>query len=356
MPDMLLLVGCLARDGAPGAIRLYDLDVAAARATLRETAPLANPSFLALSADRRRLYAANETLDGSLVAFAFDPATHRLTASAGQPTHGDFPCHIGFDRTGHLAFVSNFGLGAKMSVAARSFALMPLDGDGYPMPAAGTARHAGSGPALPYQDGPHAHCAVVSPDNRFVLVTDFGTDEVVTYPFDAERRMLGFAAGVCRLPPGSAPRTLAFAPDGVTAYVSLEMSSQLATLAWGRETGTLTLQSVTSTLPQGIAGPNYPAELRLAPDGRHAFVANRGHDSIAVFALDGETRLAACYPTGGSWPRCFDLTTSGSHAVVANQKTGDIRLFTVDAATGTLSGGALIVETAEPAFVGIADL
>jgi len=353
MATDVLLVACLA-DGALGSVRVYDLDVAGNGARLFASATLANPSFLALS-PAGCLYAADETPDGSLAAFRLDLAAQRLAPLGSIATEGDFPCHITFDRTGRFAFVSNFGRRAAAAPSAQSVAVVPLGGDGRPLRAVSAVRHAGSGPAQPYQDGPHAHCAMVSPDNRFVLVADFGIDAIVSYCFDTATGHLGPTAGTCRMPPGSAPRTLVFSPDGAKVYASLELASALAWLTFDPATGALTLGGTSSTLPSGAAGPNYPAELRLSPDGRFAYLGNRGHDSIAVFALDDATpRLLACHPTGGSWPRCLALTPDGGHLVVANQKTGDIRLFAIDPASGLLAGGSEIARAPSPAFVGVA--
>jgi 6-phosphogluconolactonase len=259
---------------------------------------------------------------------------------------------VSFDQTKRFAFVSNFGRGAARSAAAQSVAMLPID----PAlrPATATARHNGSGPRLPHQDGPHTHCAVVSPDNRFVIVADFGTDEVLAYPLDADSGKLGLATA-CRLPPGSAPRTLAFAPDGRTLFASAELASSLATLDWDAMSGRLTLRAMTSTLPAGTTVANYPAEIRLSPNGRFLYLGNRGHESIAVFSIgEGDPRLVGAYPVGGSWPRCLCLTEDGDALIVANQRTGELVLLATDPGSGALAPGKVIAHAAEPVFVGLA--
>jgi 6-phosphogluconolactonase len=221
-----------------------------------------------------------------------------------------------------------------------------------------TKRHAGLlGPKRPKQDRPHAHCTLLSADNRFALVSDFGLDTIFVYPFDAAKGTLGPAVTACRLPPGSAPRTLAWRPDGATLCASLELSSELARLSFDANTGALSIEGIASSLPAGADVENFPAEVRVSPDGRFAYLGNRGHDSIAVFAVDAQTpKLIATHSTGGSWPRCLDLTPGGRHLIVANQISGDIRLFDIDTHTGTLSGGHEIARAPAPTFVAAVEL
>jgi 6-phosphogluconolactonase len=354
MARTLLLIGSLSVDDAPGFIRICDFDAARGTVSELETAVLQNPSFLALPAGGRTLYSVDEVVDGALCAYALDSRTGKLTAAGRVKSHGDWPCHIRLDRTGRYAFVANFGQWDAASEGAQQLAVVPLGTDGVPHAASTTRVHTGTlGPNKPKQDRPHAHCTLVSGDNRFAIVTDFGFDSIFVYPFDAGTGRLG-EARACRLPPGSAPRTLAWGPDGKTIYASLELSSGIAKLSFYPDTGTLSVIGIASSLPAGTSVENFPAELRVSPDGRFAYLGNRGHESIGVFALDGDTpRLIAAHPTGGSWPRCLSLTPDGQHLVVANQLSGDIRLFSIDRQTGLLSGGAEIARAPAPAFVDV---
>jgi 6-phosphogluconolactonase len=357
MSRTLLLIGSLGNDDGPGFIRVSDFDTKRGATRELATAPLQNPSFLALGPERDRLFSVDEVVQGNLVAYKLDRESGALSVAGRAQTHGDWPCHINFDRTGRYAFVTNFGQWDAASEGARQFAVMPIGADGSPLPASATVGHTGTlGPRRPKQDRSHAHCTVVSPDNRFVLVTDFGYDCVFVYPFDATNGSLG-APNICKLPAGSAPRTLALAPDGVTVYASLELSSGIAKLSFDPANGMLAVRSIASTLPGGTTVENFPAELRLACGGRFAYVGNRGHESIGVFALDADVpRLVATQPTGGSWPRCIAVTPDDRNLIVANQMSGDIRQFAIDPDSGTLSGGAEIARAPAPAFVGVVEV
>lgn len=354
MSRTLLFAGCLGSEQQRPAIRVYDFDAAACVATsIFETSEVDAPSFTAIDTAARRVYVASETSDGSIVAFDLDARTGRLSEIGRQSSRGDSPCHIGVDRTRRFAFVSNFAPGTARSATAQSLAVLPVN----PAlkSATTTMRHEGSGPVRPHQDNPHAHCAVASPDNRFVLVSDFGTDEVICYPFDQESGRLSPPAGVCRMPPGSAPRTLSFAADGRTVFVSAELKSSVATLNWDAATGHLGVRAMDSTLPPGVSIANFPSEILLRHDGRFLYVGNRGHESIAVFSVsESGLRFAGAYPSGGSWPRFFCQSDDGNAVVVANQKTGEIVLFAADPDTGALAMRGVIARAAAPAFVGLA--
>jgi 6-phosphogluconolactonase len=357
MTRTLLLIGSLGNDDGPGFIRVSDFD--ARNGSTQEIASVAlqNPSYLALAPEGDRLFSVDEVVQGSLAGYSLDRASGALSFAGRAATRGDWPCHINFDRTGRYALVTNFGQWDAASEGAQQLAVIPIGTGGSPLPARATARHTGTlGPRRPKQDRPHAHCTVVSPDNRFVLATDFGYDCIFVYPFDAATGLLG-PASACPLPPGSAPRTLALAPDGVTVYASLELSSEIAKLSFDPVRGALTLLGIASTLPAGAAVENFPAELRLACGGRFAYVGNRGHESIGIFALDGELpRLVTTQPTGGSWPRCIAVTPDDRSLVVANQMSGDVRLFAIDPNSGALSGGAEIARAPAPAFVGVVNV
>jgi 6-phosphogluconolactonase len=357
MTRTLLLIGSLGNDDGPGFVRVSDFDARNGSTRELATVPLQNPSFLALGPERDRLFSVDEVVQGNLVAYKLDREIGALSFAGRAATRGDWPCHINFDRTGRYAFVTNFGQWDAASEGAQQFAVIPIGADGSLLPASATVRHTGTlGPRRPKQDRAHAHCTVVSPDNRFVLVTDFGYDCVFVYPFDAATGSLGIASA-CQLPAGSAPRTLALAPDGMTVYASLELSSEIAKLSFDPARGTLTVRGIASTLPAGTTVENFPAELRLARGGRFAYVGNRGHESIGIFVLDGDVpRLVATQPTGGSWPRCIAVTPDERSLVVANQMSGDIRLFAIDPESGALSGGAEIARAPAPGFVGVVEV
>jgi len=323
--------------GESDGIYVYRMDPDSGALTLAHTASgVVNPSFLALDPRQRHLYAVSEVQEtggqagGAVSAFAVDPATGALTYLNQQPSHGTDPCHLTVDRTGRFVLVANYSSG--------SAAIFPIQADGRLGPATDVVQHAGSSVNPRRQQGPHAHSINVDPANRFALVADLGLDKVLVYRLDLDRgKLIPNDEPSAPLRPGAGPRHLAFHPSARYAYVINELDSTLTTFAYDETRGTLReIQSV-STLPEGFAGTNYPADVHVSPSGRFVYGSNRGHDSIVAFAVDAETGRLTCVghePTQGQVPRNFALDPTGTYLLAANQRTDTVVTFRIDQRTG----------------------
>jgi 6-phosphogluconolactonase len=139
--------------------------------------------------------------------------------------------------------------------------------------------------------------------------------------------------------PGAGPRHFAFHPNGRYAYVINELQSTVTGFAWNAKAGVLKEIQTITTLPAGFSGENYTAEVVVHPSGRFLYGSNRGHDSIAVFAIDSKGMLKAVEqtPTQGKTPRNFNIDPTGSHLFAANQNTNNVVVFRIDTKTGRLS-------------------
>jgi 6-phosphogluconolactonase len=338
---------------AEPAIHQLELDAATGELNfVRATSGLANPSFLAFHPGRAYLYAVSEVADfqgkqtGAVAAFAIDEKTGALTLLGRQPSEGEGPCHLTLDPEGRHAFVANYGSGTA--------AVLPVGRDGRLSPATSVVRHSGSSAVAGRQDGPHAHSIDLDPARRLVLVADLGLDKLMAYRFDPVRGLLAPAASpFAALPPGSGPRHVALAPGGGFVYVVNELSSRVAAFAFGGAREALRSLGEVSTLPPGHTGENYPAEIAVSRDGRFLYVSNRGHDSIAAFAVEtgGGLRPLGHTPTGGRWPRHFSLEAGGRFLLVANQRSDSVVVFRVDPATGALTPTPGKVSVEQPACV-----
>ena len=313
-------------------------------------AEVRSPSFLAIHPGRRFLYAVNESggsgkSGGAVSAFAIDEGTGKLSLIDEESSRGDGPCHIAVDAAGKNVLIANYGGG---SVAA-----LPISGDGKLGPAATFIQHRGSSVDPGRQKGPHAHAIVLDARNRFALAADLGLDKVIVYRFDPARGSLE-AAGDAGLKPGSGPRHLAFHPDGRRIYVINELSSTLTAFRYDAERGALQDIGTVSTLPEGHSGRNSTAEIVVHPSGKFVYGSNRGHDSIALFALDAESgmpRLVECRPTGGKTPRNFTVDASGRWLLAANQDSDTITVFRIDPATGKLTREGDALEAPAPVCI-----
>jgi 6-phosphogluconolactonase len=295
---------------------------------LGHTAEVPNPSFLALSADRRVLYAVSETEpDGAAAAFGLaDPAAPRLLGAPVR-VHGGAPTHLAVHQ-GHLLTANYAGPG--------SVTVLALGRGGALGAVRSVLEHEGDGPVRDRQEAPHAHAVVPDPTGRWVLTVDLGTDSVRVCELDREtgeleiERELGLRSGV-------GPRHLAFHPDGGHAYIVNELDSVVTVCRWDADKGSLRPLAGTRVLPAGTEGGNQPSEVVVSPDGRFVWVANRGHNSIAVLTLDasGERlELRDTVDCGGDRPRHLTLDPSGTRLYAANERSGGVAWFDIDPADG----------------------
>ena len=319
-------------------------------AALGLAAETVNPSFLVVHPNGRFLYAVNEVGNykgpnsGGVSAFSIDHATGKLTLLNQVASRGADPCYITVDRTGNYVLVANYTGG--------SVAVFPVLSDGKLGEASAFVQHTGHGTNPQRQEGPHAHSINMSPDNRFAYVDDLGLDELVVYKFDATKGTLTpnnppFA----KFDPGSGPRHFALAPNGKFAYVVAEMKSTVNVFSSNSKTGTFLPVETISSLPKDFAGENDDAEVEIAPSGKFLYASNRGHDSIAVFAIDqnkGTLTPVEYASTKGKTPRSFEIDPTGKFLFAENQKSGNIVIFSIDQKTGRLTPTGKVLDVVSP--------
>jgi 6-phosphogluconolactonase len=301
-----------------------------------------SPSWVTIHPNKRFLYAANES-EGTLSAFSLDSKTGRLTFLNRVDAGGRSPCHLVLEKTGKYLMVANYGNG--------SVASFPVKEDGSLGETSALVQHNGKSVGR-RQQGPHAHAVVLSPDHRFLFVPDLGLDQVLAYRVDAQSGALAPAAPpFTKITEGSGPRHMAFHPNGRFAYVNSEMGSLVTALRYDPASGALKELQTTSTLPKDFTGTNNTAEAEVHPNGRFLYVSNRGHDTIAVFAIDASNGMLTFVehaPTQGKTPRNFAIDPTGSYLFAANQDTDNIVLFRIDQSTGRLTPTGKVLEIDAP--------
>jgi 6-phosphogluconolactonase len=324
-------------DGKRKGVYRFEFDPASGELTGGELAATAvNPSFLAVHPSRCFLYAVNEVLNfagkptGGVSAFALDPANGKLTHLNSQPSEGSDPCHLVVDRAGNHVLVANYGGG--------SAAVLPVGGDGRLGPATAVVHHKGVGVNRQRQEAPHAHSVNLDAANRFAVVADLGLDRVLVYHYDANKGALTpNEPRFVPTAPGAGPRHFAFHPSAPFAYVINELDSTVVALAYDAAKGTFKPLQTVSTLPLGFKGESGTAEVQVHPSGRFLFGSNRGHDSIAVFAIDpnaGTLTPAGHTAEGIKTPRNFGIDPTGQFLIVANQGSDSLVVFRIDPQTG----------------------
>jgi 6-phosphogluconolactonase len=269
-------------------------------------------------------YLVDEQDEGALTVLRETPVGWKRVAHL--PTRGGAPCYVALDRDGTRLAVANYASG--------SVALFALDGNGLPLGQPALFQAQGSGPNEKRQEGPHAHCVRFSHGSEAVYVVDLGADQVLCLKL-GRGAMFVEARIAWRAPPGTGPRHLLFHPRRTLALVLSELSHTLTLLEAGD--GKLRpLQSV-STVPAAFTGDNLGGHLGLNAEGTRVYTSNRGHDSIAVFALENNRlELLQQVASGGAHPRHFVLLEDAGLLAVAHEKDGRIGLFEISR-DGTLT-------------------
>jgi 6-phosphogluconolactonase len=213
-------------------------------------------------------------------------------------------------------------------------------------------QHTGSSVNPQRQEAPHAHSINLDPGNRCAYAADLGLDKVLIYKFDGDRVSLTPndppAASVA---PGAGPRHFAFDPSGRFAYAINELNSTVTAFAHDPDTGALKRIQEITTLPEGFKGENYPADVHVHPSGKFLYGSNRGHDSIAVFAIDPNTgRLTSVEQTltRGKNPRNFAIDPTGAYLLAENSESDTIVVFRIDPQSGRLTPTGAVVNVPKP--------
>ena len=281
---------------------------------------LNNPSYIARSADGRFAYCVNEDLSGPGAVEALRITDQELVMHGeAVPSGGDQPCHISVHPTAPFVMVANYGSG--------TVAVLPIEPDGKLAAPSCVVQHTGAGPDVPRQTGPHTHQIITDPSGQWVLACDLGADVVIVYRLDENSGELR-RKNTTRFAPGQGVRHLAFSPDGRSAYVACELSSELVTCRFDPRTGALTVDNTLRTVDEEYDQRNYPAAVAVSTDGARVYVTNRGHDSVAVIdAKVGE--LIGTRPCGGAWPRDAAISRDGTHLYIANEHSDTVVPFAI---------------------------
>jgi 6-phosphogluconolactonase len=309
-----------------------------------------NPAFLTLNTAGDVLYSVNETsttgtaTSGAVSAFAVDPASGALRFLNQQLSQGTSPCHLSLGLDGKALFTANYSSG--------TVTMLPVLADGRLGEPCSTLQHRGKGPNAQRQEGPHAHSITPDPASGLLYACDLGLDRILVYRAVAGA-LVPAAPTALATRAGAGPRHLAFHPGGLWLYVVNELDSTVSVFTRNDAKdsfGTAEVQGL-STLPAGTAVTSHCADIHVHPNGRFVYASNRGHDSIAVFAIDpanGTLRALGVDPVLGKTPRNFALDHSGRWLLAASQDSDVIKVFAVDADSGRLADSGHAVEVPKP--------
>ncbi|MEG1660276.1 MAG: lactonase family protein [Bacteroides sp.] len=338
--ELTLLVGTYTSGSSQG-IYTFRFNEETGAASPLSQVKLSNPSYLALSADNRFVYAVSEE-DGTtsaVNAFAFDKEQGTLQLLNSQRTEGSSPCYVSTD--GKEVLTANYG-GGSMSVFA-------LQSNGSLAHIDTLFEGAATGPDTERQGTAHVHCAVFSPDKKYIFASDFSADRLLRYAVDPKGSSPCPLSETVNITPGSGPRHLTFSPNGKFAYLISELSGNVTVFDYAD--GRLNqIQSITADTLRAKGS----ADIHLSPDGKYLYASNRlKEDGIAIFAADEVkgTLAKVGYQLTGIHPRHFNITPNGMFLLVACRDSNLIQVFERDTSTGLLTDTGKNISINKPACV-----
>lgn len=338
--------------GKDAAIHAYQLDgETGSLKLLQRTTDVEHPFFLALTPSGKFLYSIHAKQFGGkepeeVAAYEIVGRTGQLKLLNRQSARGSAACYLDVDATGKTVLVANYTSG--------NVASLPVQDDGSLGKAASFFQHAGSSVDPARQKEPHAHCIVVSPDNRFAYAADLGLDQVLIYRLDAIKATLtANRPPFAKTPAGGGPRHLTFHPNGKHVYVINELANSVTLFDYDKETGSLAEKQTISTLPKDFTGKSYCADLKITPDGQILYGTNRGHDSIAAYRIadDGKLTLLTIEPSLGKGPQNLAITPDGKLLLCANMAGNNVAVFSIDPKTGGLKSAGTPISMPSPSCI-----
>lgn len=296
-----------------------------------------NPSYLVINDDRTLVYAVNENKEGSVSAFNYKGDT-ALTLINKVSTFGAHPCYV--DWQDGVVAIANYSSG--------NGGIFRTGTNGSLKKGLSEFQHFGSSKNPERQGAPHAHFSRFSEDGTLLYVIDLGIDQIMSYPVVDGK--IGAAKTAMTLQRGDGPRHLVFHPSQQFVYIISELSNTITAATVNGETGAFTEFSRVSTLPEGHEADSYCADIHISQDGRFLYASNRGHNSIAIFAIaeNGELSMVGTESTRGDWPRNFTLSPDDGFLLVANQNSDNIVVFERDEDTGLLKFTGFEVKVSKP--------
>ncbi len=325
-----LLVGTYTHSCKSDGIYVYEFNAETAGFKRKsQSDKVGNPSYLTLSADKKKIYSVNENgKNSSVSAFGFDSQSGKISFLNKQSSEGADPCYIINDDKNVI--VANYS-GGNISVFGKNH-------DGSLTKAKQIINHEGKS-VTERQQSPHVHQVHFSPDKNYVLANDLGTDRIYLYRYfpNETEEILQFKDSI-PVKTGSGPRHLTFSPNGKFLYLLQELDGTLTVFSY--ENARLRRIQETTVVAGDFIGKTGAADIHISPDGKFLYATNRGDaHTISIFSIDlkGKLILRKTMSSGGKNPRNFAIDPSGNYVLAAHQDSNDIVIFRRDLTTGLLT-------------------
>ncbi|MBA4055338.1 MAG: 3-carboxymuconate cyclase [Marivirga sp.] len=326
-----LLIGTYTQPGKSDGIYVYSFNSETGEFSYKAEAPgIKNPSFLAITKDKKFLYTVSEAREGMVSAYSFDPASGKLVLINSVSSGGNGPCYVATDSKNKFLYVGNYGGG--------SLSAIPLKADGSLSQEMQTITYEGKS-VKSNQDKSHVHAAVLSHDDQYLFVPDLGTDKVYVYHINATKvqPLTPANPAFVSVDAGNGPRHFTFHPNGKFAYLIQEMTGVVT--AYDYSNGKLTPKQSVAGPASGASGKIDAADIHVSPDGKFLYSSLRGDiNEIVIYSIDtkGALTFVGRQSTLGKTPRNFAIDPTGNFLLVGNQNSDEIIIFKRDHKTGLL--------------------
>lgn len=345
-----LLIGTYTNSCESKGIYVYEFDSNTGDFNFKNaTENIINPSYLTISADNKFVYSVNENGKKSTVSsFGINSKSGKLDFINSQDSKGADPCYIINDDKNVIA--ANYS-GGNISVFGKN-------SDGSLTEAKQVIQHFGKGINAKRQEKPHMHMVYFSPDNKYVLANDLGTDKVYVYQYNPNggNEILKLKNSV-DVKSGSGPRHLIFSKDGKFVYVLQELDGTLTIFSYSN--GILKKVAETSVVAKDFKGDIGCADIHISTDGKFLYATNRGNaNDISVFKThkNGKLQFVERTSTLGKGPRNFSIDPTGNFVLVANQNSNEIVIFKRDKTTGILTDTGKRISLCSPVCLVFSEL
>jgi 6-phosphogluconolactonase len=344
-----LLIGTYTNSGRSAGIHWINWDTATKQATTKSVTKITDPSYLAISFNKKYVYAVSEFNNekAAIHSFTIRTKNNTLIETGKEEALGEAPCYITVTKNNRFAFIANYTGG--------SITVFPINKNGAVSAASQRIQQRGSSINTARQEKSHAHAAVISKNERFLFVQNLGSDKLAAYALhtDAKRRPLSSRPiAIWKAPPGSGPRHIALHPMKSYVYSINELTATVTVLQFnGKKFKALQ----TYLLPDSsFTGKNGAADIHISNDGKFLYASNRGDaNEITVFAIqqNGYLKKLQNQSVLGKTPRNFSIDPSGNFLLVANQNSDEIVVFNRSKTTGLLSDSGTRIRVGSPVCI-----
>lgn len=278
-----------------------------------------NPSYLAIGDDTKFLYCVTEldvSEDPKIRAYGIN-TDFSLEFLNEQSISGGYPCHLVIHKNNIL--VACYATGNVIQ--------FPLDASGKLMEAKKLYSHKGSSINKERQESPHAHQVAVHPNKKDIYVCDLGIDRIKAYHLEGTE-LAPNETKDCEVSKGGGPRHMVFNAEGSLAYALNELTGHVSVLQ-NRE-GSFEEIKTYSTLPKDYQGVPSASAIRLHPNGKYLYAANRQLDALTILGIaNDELQLIDYQYTKGKEIREFNITPDGKCLIACHQNSHDTVVYKI---------------------------